>query len=817
MNPSDPKQSVRELLEEAHPALIGLSHWIHANPEIGYEEHHASDWVSEWLTTAGFEVERGVADAPTALVGRIGPGPLHVAICVEYDALPEVGHACGHNVIAAAGVGAGLALASVAQELGLRVSVFGTPAEETGGGKLRFIDAGLFEDVHAALMVHPWPADVAEPTIIAITQLEVTYRGHEAHAAGFPHRGRNAADALVLAQTAIGLLRQQLLPTDRVHGIVTKGGDAPNIIPALTSALFMIRAHDRERLAELNQLVRRCFEAGALATGTEVEIVEGTGYANMIHDADLAALYRNNAEQLGRVFDDVPGAPVSTDMGDVSHVVPSIHPMIGIGTNGAVNHQREFADACATASADQAILDGALGLAWTVIDAAQDQVLRARLLGDAVVREAVAIAEEAEELEAEAEYLDELAVSVALTDPELAEHLVATADALEARSEELTDLAGSRLDDAEELVDAAVIDEVTGEAASDAEDLAAVLGVFAATDGATASEDDAVAETASEFAPFVDTWEVTEETVFVIPEAEQDAATDAWASPEEPVSILDALGELEPDEQTPDAPQAEDEATEPVSEAAARDTGSRHAAWEASFLALTRHADWEEQFSAAIATPGDDTLTDTAEPGTAEVDATPDAWASAATFEPEPGSESELEAVAQAEPEFGSESELDAVVHAEPEPGSESELEAVAHAEPEPGSESELEAVAQAEPEPGSESELEAVAQAEPEPESELEAVAQAEPEPEAESELDAVAQAEPEFGSESELDAVAQAEREPEPDADAFALVEDIWYSGAPEDELPAAELIQEAPVAAAASKDRVNDFQWIPADEDR
>ncbi len=304
MNGSDPKLSARELLEEAHPALVGLSHWIHANPEVGFEETLASGWVAEWLVTGGFEVETGVAGMPTAVIGRTGPGPFHVAICVEYDALPEVGHACGHNVIAAAGVGAGLALASVAEELGLRVTVLGTPAEETGGGKLRLIDAGAFDGVHAAMMVHPWPTDVATPNIIAVNQLEVTYTGREAHAAGFPQRGLNAADALVIAQTAIGLLRQQLLPTDRVHGIVTRGGDAPNIIPAHTTALFMVRAHDRARLDELTELVTRCFEAGALATGTTVNVVEGTAYSNMVHDPDLAALYRHNAERLGRVFDD---------------------------------------------------------------------------------------------------------------------------------------------------------------------------------------------------------------------------------------------------------------------------------------------------------------------------------------------------------------------------------------------------------------------------------------------------------------------------------------------------------------------------------
>ena len=473
MNGSDPKLSARELLEEAHPQLVGLSHWIHANPEVGYEEVLASGWVAEWLTTGGFEVETGVAGMPTAVVGRTGPGPLHVAICVEYDALPEVGHACGHNVIAAASVGAGLALASVAEELGLRVTVLGTPAEETGGGKLRLIEAGAFDGVHAAMMVHPWPTDVATPSIIAVNQLEVTYTGREAHAAGFPQRGRNAADALVIAQTAIGLLRQQLLPTDRVHGIVTRGGDAPNIIPAHTSALFMVRAHDRTRLDELTQLVSRCFEAGALATGTEVSIVPGAAYSNMIHDPDLAALYRHNAESLGRVFDDSDGSPVSTDMGDVSHLVPSIHPMIGIDCAGAVNHQRAFADACATPSADQAILDAAVAMTWTIIDAAQDEVLRGRLLSEELAREAVALVEVAGELEEEAEILAEAAEALVSSDPEAAEDLALAAILLDSEAAELADAAVERLDEAAAIQDEAVLDQVANELADDAEDLAA--------------------------------------------------------------------------------------------------------------------------------------------------------------------------------------------------------------------------------------------------------------------------------------------------------------------------------------------------------
>jgi amidohydrolase len=377
---TEARRAVRALLTEIHPALIGLSHWIHANPELGDEERLASGWVADWLEAAGFETRRGIGGLDTAVAGSIGPGPLHIAICAEYDALPEVGHACGHNVICASSVGAGIALATAADALGLRVTVVGTPAEEGGGGKIGLIEQGFFDDVHASMMVHPWPADVERPELIAVRQLSVTYRGKEAHAAAFPYLGINAADALVVAQTAIGLLRQQLLPTDRVHGFVTKGGDAPNIIPAQTSAAYMVRATTRERMEEVGRLVRRCFEAGALATGAELELVEETAYSDMRHDAELARLYRRNAESLGRTFDDGPSMPVSTDMGDVSYVVPSIHPMIGIEAGGAVNHQPAFAAACAAPSADRAIFDAALAMALAVIDAAEDPAIRDRLL-----------------------------------------------------------------------------------------------------------------------------------------------------------------------------------------------------------------------------------------------------------------------------------------------------------------------------------------------------------------------------------------------------------------------------------------------------
>lgn len=376
---ADSYGSARAALEAAHPGLIELSHRIYQNPELGYEEHQAAAWTAETLEATGFEVQRGYGDMPTAIVARAGSGPLHIAICAEYDALPGVGHACGHNVICTAALGAGIALAPLVDELGLTLTVLGTPAEESGGGKIGFIEGGFFDDVHASMMIHPFPEDVAEPNLIAVQQLRVSYTGKAAHAAGYPYLGINAADALVVAQTAIGLLRQQFQPGDLVHGFVTKGGDAANIIPEHTTADYMVRADTAARLDELRLLVRRCFDAGALATGTTVEIEEDMAYADMRHDSEMAALFQQHAEDLGRTFSP-PVAPVSTDMGNVSYVVPSIHPMVGIETHGAVNHQKAFADACAEPSADVAIFDGALCMAYTVIDVTRDEGIKGRLL-----------------------------------------------------------------------------------------------------------------------------------------------------------------------------------------------------------------------------------------------------------------------------------------------------------------------------------------------------------------------------------------------------------------------------------------------------
>jgi amidohydrolase len=284
------------------------------------------------------------------------------------------------------GVGAGIAAAKVADEVGLTITVFGTPAEEGGGGKIKMLEAGAFDDVHAAMMVHPAPLDIVELPIIAADHFDVFYTGKEAHASASPEVGINAADALTIAQTAIGLLRQHIKQTDRVHGIITKGGDAANIIPAHTSAHYMVRAASLGELHDIRARVKACFDAGALATGATVTYVDSVAaYAEMHHDPHIAAVYKRNAEAAGRTFIDLGNAAArsaaSTDMGNVSLKIPSIHPSIGIECLPAVNHQPEFTAHCVKPAADKACFDGALAMAWTCVDLATDETERDRLLG----------------------------------------------------------------------------------------------------------------------------------------------------------------------------------------------------------------------------------------------------------------------------------------------------------------------------------------------------------------------------------------------------------------------------------------------------
>ncbi|MFE1797219.1 M20 family metallopeptidase [Streptomyces sp. NPDC059517] len=368
------KEAAARHVRAAADDLIALSHRIHAHPELAFEEYLASRWVADALGDAGFEVEHGYCGLPTAVQATVGSGPTHIAICAEYDALPDIGHACGHNVIAAAAVGAGIALAPLADELGLTVRVLGTPAEEGGGGKVLMLEQGAFDGVHAAMMVHPAAVEMAAMPGLAVTQFDVAYEGKAAHAGAYPERGVNAADAMTVAQVAVGLLRQHTGASDRVHGIVTHAGSAANIVPDASRGRWIVRSDDLDALRPLSERVHRCFEAGALATGCELSTTPvGPDYADLRPDRDLLDLWVANATALGRRFPELPAGVTgaATDMGNVSHVVPTIHPMLGLDCAPAVNHQPEFTAASRTQAADRAALDGATGMAWTAIDVAR--------------------------------------------------------------------------------------------------------------------------------------------------------------------------------------------------------------------------------------------------------------------------------------------------------------------------------------------------------------------------------------------------------------------------------------------------------------
>jgi amidohydrolase len=298
-------------------------------------------------------------------------GPL-VAVLCEYDALPGIGHACGHNIIAAAGLGAGLAAAAVADALGGRVMILGTPAEEGGGGKQKLIDAGAFEGVVAAMMVHPASSDLPTMEAIAIHLLTVRYFGRAAHAAASPWQGTNALDAAVLGYMNVAALRQHILPSERIHGVFLRAGDKPNIVPDYAEAFWYVRSKNLHTIEPLKARVLAALEAGAQATGCTFEHVWGDiPYADMVDNAPLLGLYTANAEQLGRVIveaDEDTAVIGSTDMGNVSYSVPAIHPMIKAAPRGCAIHTKDFAVHAASPLGDQAVLDGAKAMAMTVVD-----------------------------------------------------------------------------------------------------------------------------------------------------------------------------------------------------------------------------------------------------------------------------------------------------------------------------------------------------------------------------------------------------------------------------------------------------------------
>lgn len=370
------KQRAAETFDAAEARLQELSQWMYDNPELAYVEYNTSARMVEALQAGGFEVEYPAHGLETAFVARAGSSGPRVVICAEMDALPEVGHACGHNIIATAGIGAGLAVAPLAEELGVQIEVLGTPAEEHYGGKVDLIEAGALEGAAASMMIHPSTKDLVDPQFLAINHIAVEFFGRTAHASSAPSLGRNALDAAVQAYVNVSTLRQQLRDSDRVHGIITHGGAAPNIIPDHTSMAWYVRAETDERLDEIYPMVLACFEAAALATGCTHEVKsEGYRYSAMKNNPVMVDLYAENSGALGRemhrLADLPPATSGSTDMGNVSQVVPSIHPMIDLHCYPTVNHQAEFAAHTITPDGTKAIRDGALAMAWTIIDLAE--------------------------------------------------------------------------------------------------------------------------------------------------------------------------------------------------------------------------------------------------------------------------------------------------------------------------------------------------------------------------------------------------------------------------------------------------------------
>jgi amidohydrolase len=377
--------SVEDAVNRRRGDLVELSHSIHAEPELAFAEHRSCAKAQALVAERGFAITAAPGGLDTAFRADYGSGPLVVGICAEYDALPDIGHACGHNIIAASAVGTALALAEVADELGLTVALIGTPAEEAGGGKALLLKAGTFDDVAATVMLHPGPLDIAAARSLALSEVTVRYAGRESHAAVAPYLGVNAADAVTVAQVAIGLLRQHLAPGQMVHGIVTDGGQATNVIPGRAELRYTMRALDSESLHELEDKMAGCFAAGSVGTGCTHTVAEtAPAYAELAPDPWLASVFRDEMVRLGRnpVPEQVEGTlPLgSTDMGNVTQVMPGIHPIVGIEANGASIHQPAFTAAAAGPSADKAVVEGAIMLARTLVKLAETPAERDRVL-----------------------------------------------------------------------------------------------------------------------------------------------------------------------------------------------------------------------------------------------------------------------------------------------------------------------------------------------------------------------------------------------------------------------------------------------------
>jgi len=365
------KGQVSSEIDARRHQLSELSLKIHSNPELGFQEVKAATWLAQYLEENGFSIERGICELPTAFRGSYGQGKPAIAILAEYDALPNLGHACGHNLIAVCAIGAGVASKLAIDRFGGSILVIGTPSEELHGGKAIMADRGAFDNVDMAMMVHPGVCNVATTQALACLALEVEFFGKAAHAAARPEAGINALEAMLQSFTAINSLRQHIKDKARIHGIITDGGEAANVVPAHSAGIFMVRAEDDNYLDELKEKVLNCFIGAATASGARLEYRWGNiRYAPLRNNLTLAQLFTQNMQSLGRKVElsDPNKAFGSTDMGNVSQLVPSIQPFVAIAPEEVATHSPQFASAAASEAGIQGLLDAAKALAMTVVD-----------------------------------------------------------------------------------------------------------------------------------------------------------------------------------------------------------------------------------------------------------------------------------------------------------------------------------------------------------------------------------------------------------------------------------------------------------------
>jgi amidohydrolase len=380
-NVEDIKRRIKEEVERLHPRLVEISHTLHDTPEILFEEQRAAALLTNELADQGFDVERGSAGLETAFVASAGAGNPTVGLIAEYDALPKLGHACGHNLIATWAVGAGVALRRALPELPGTLKVIGTPAEEGGGGKVTMAKSGVFDGLDAAIMMHPRDTTFLDRGSLAVTPYTIEFFGKSSHASAFPERGINALDAVLQVFFGVNAMRQSLKLHTKIHGVITHGGEAANVVPDYAAAKFLIRAKEQDYLEELKQRFLKIVEAASLATGARPQVTEGLSYQQRISNRGLVEVFRDNLTALGIGYD-VPPADAgvgSSDIGDVSQLVPTIHPYLKICETGIGGHTPEFAVAAASSQADDLTATGSVVLAWTAADVLLRPEVRQRL------------------------------------------------------------------------------------------------------------------------------------------------------------------------------------------------------------------------------------------------------------------------------------------------------------------------------------------------------------------------------------------------------------------------------------------------------